>query len=47
MEEDFEGDLRFTSVLFVRHYLKYLMDMFDCFQIEKIYPELLKRLDDS
>ena len=53
LDDDWESGLRFTAVIFMRECLKYLKGKMvesdaDCsMQIRDIYPELLKRLDDS
>jgi dynein assembly factor 5 len=47
LDDDWANDLRFTSVVFVRHLIEYLHECFSEEEYKEIYPELLKRLDDS
>lgn len=47
IDDDWANDLRFTSVIFIRYLIEYLHELFDDEDYKQIYPELLKRLDDS
>lgn len=47
IDDDWANDLRFTSVVFIRHMIEYLHELFNEEDYKEIYPELLKRLDDS
>ena len=47
MDDDWANDLRFTSVVLIRRLIDYLQEVFDAEDYKEIYPELLKRLDDS
>ena len=47
MDDDWANDMRFTSVVTVRKIIEYLHEVFDSEDYKEIYPELLKRLDDS
>lgn len=47
IEDDWAPDLRFTAVVFIKHLLYYLNDIFDDEDYKQIYPELLSRLDDA
>lgn len=47
LDDDWANDLRFTSVVVIRKLIEYLKEEFDGEEQKEIYPELLKRLDDS
>lgn len=47
LDDDWANDLRFTSVVTIRRMIEYLHDVFEHDDWKEIYPELLKRLDDS
>lgn len=47
LDDDWANDLRFTSVVLIKRMLEYLKDVFDDDDYKEVYPELLKRLDDS
>ena len=47
IDDDWANDLRFTSVILIKKLIEYLKDVFDDDDFKEIYPELLKRLDDS
>lgn len=47
LDDDWANDLRFTSVVLIKRMMEYLHDVFDDEDYKEIYPELLKRLDDS
>lgn len=47
LDDDWAGDLRYASVIFIRHLIEYLKDLMDDEDYKEIYTELLKRLDDS
>jgi len=47
IDDDWANDLRFTSVIFIKKLIEYLHEEFDDEDYKEIYPELLKRLDDS
>jgi dynein assembly factor 5, axonemal len=47
LDDDWANDLRFTSVVVIRKLIEYLHERFDGEEQKEIYPELLKRLDDS
>lgn len=47
IDDDWANDLRFTSVVLIRKLIEYLHEVFDDEEYKEIYPELLKRLDDS
>jgi dynein assembly factor 5 len=47
IDDDWANDLRFTSVVLIRKLIEYLHTVFDDEDYKEIYPELLKRLDDS
>lgn len=47
IDDDWANDLRFTSVVLIKRMMEYLSDVFDDEDYKEIYPELLKRLDDS
>lgn len=47
LDDDWANDLRFTSVVTIRRMIEYLHDDFDHEDWKEVYPELLKRLDDS
>lgn len=47
IEDDWASDIRFACVVFVRFLIEYLSPVFDDEDYKEIYPELLKRLDDS
>ena len=47
IDDDWANDLRFTSVVLIKRLMEYLKDVLDEEDYKDIYPELLKRLDDS
>lgn len=49
LDDDWQNDIRFASVVLCRHLLTYLCptSQFDREDYIHIYPELLKRLDDA
>ena len=47
LDDDWQNDIRFASVVMIRHMLAYLKDTFDREDYIELYPELLKRLDDA
>lgn len=47
IDDDWANDLRFTSVIMIRKLIDYLHPVFTDEEYKEIYPELLKRLDDS
>ena len=47
LDDDWANDLRFTTVTFLRYLIEYLHEIFIGEDYKEIYPELLKRLDDS
>ena len=47
IDDDWANDLRFTSVILIKRMIEYLHLVFDDEDYKEIYPELLKRLDDS
>lgn len=47
IDDDWANDLRFTSVVLVKRMIEYLHEEFDDEPYKDIYPELIKRLDDS
>ena len=47
IDDDWANDLRFTSVVLIRKIIEFLHEVFTDEEYKDIYPELLKRLDDS
>ena len=47
MEDDWDNDMRFASVVLMKHILLYIQADFDSEDYKAVYPELLKRLDDA
>ena len=47
IDDDWANDLRFTAVVYIKHLIEYLHLELDVEDYKEIYPELLKRLDDS
>jgi dynein assembly factor 5 len=47
IDDDWANDLRFTSVIMIRKMIEYLKGVLTDEEYKDIYPELLKRLDDS
>jgi len=47
IDDDWANDLRFASVVLIKKLIEYLHEVFDDEDYKEIYPELLKRLDDS
>lgn len=47
IDDDWANDLRFTSVILIKRMIEYLHPVFEDEEYKEIYPELLKRLDDS
>ena len=47
LDDDWANDIRFTAVTFLRHLLEVLHPLFDEEDYKELYPEMLKRLDDS
>jgi len=47
IDDDWANDLRFASIVLIRRLIDYLSPHFDDEDYKEIYPELLKRLDDS
>ena len=47
LDDDWATDVRFTGVVFIRKIIEYLHDDFEHEDFKEVYPELLKRLDDS
>jgi dynein assembly factor 5 len=47
LDDDWATDIRFAGVVFIRKMIEYLHEEFDGEDYKEIYPELLKRLDDS
>ena len=47
LDDDWATDQRFAGVVFIRKMIEYLHEEFDAEDYKEIYPELLKRLDDS
>jgi hypothetical protein len=47
IDDDWASDLRFASVILIKRMIEYLAHVFEDEDYKEIYPELLKRLDDS
>ena len=47
MEDDWDNDMRFASVVLMKHILLFIQAQFGSDDYQAIYPELLKRLDDA
>jgi len=47
IDDDWANDLRFTTVVYVKRMMEYLKEYLTDEDYKEIYPELLKRLDDS
>jgi dynein assembly factor 5, axonemal len=47
LDDDWATDIRFTGVVFIRKIIEYLHEELESEDYKEIYPELLKRLDDS
>mmetsp|Transcript_13554 Transcript_13554/g.9755 ORF Transcript_13554/g.9755 Transcript_13554/m.9755 type:complete len:165 (-) Transcript_13554:234-728(-) len=47
IDDDWANDLRYATVIFVKKLLEYLKEFMTDEDYKEIYPELLKRLDDS
>ncbi|CDW75974.1 heat repeat-containing protein 2 [Stylonychia lemnae] len=47
IDDDWANDLRFASVVLIKKMIEYMNEVFDEEDYKEIYPELLKRLDDS
>ena len=49
LDDDWDSPLRFASIVLMRKLLSYLEGCFgpDALELREIYPELLKRMDDS
>ena len=47
IDDDWANDLRFASIILIKRLIEYLNELFDDEDYKDIYPELLKRLDDS
>ncbi len=47
IDDDWANDLRFTSVVLIKRMMEYLKEIMIDEDYKDIYPELLKRLDDS
>lgn len=47
MEDDWDNDMRFASVVLLKHTLLYVQANFVDDDYKAVYPELLKRLDDA
>lgn len=47
LDDDWVADLRFASVILLRLIMEYVRDEMDYEDFKTVYPELLKRLDDS
>lgn len=47
LDDDWQNDIRFASVVMLKHLLPYLKGTFDYDDYKELYVELLKRLDDA
>ena len=47
LDDDWANDLRFTAVVLLRVMMEHLASKLEADDYQQIYPELLKRLDDS
>lgn len=47
LDDDFSSDIRFASIVLVKVMIKYAGKHFEWDDYKEVYPELLKRLDDS
>lgn len=47
LDDDWANDLRYASVVLMKNAISYNEDEFDREDYQKIYPELLKRMDDA
>jgi dynein assembly factor 5, axonemal len=47
LDDEWGNDLRFASVVFLKVLLQYLQPVLGYQELQEIYPELLKRLDDA
>jgi hypothetical protein len=47
IDDEWANDLRFTSVVLFRKLMEYQGHELDYENFKEVYPELLKRLDDS
>ena len=47
MEDDWDNDMRFASVVLMKHILLFIQAQFCSDDYQAVYPELLKRLDDA
>ena len=47
IDDDWANDLRFTSVILIKRLIEYLHPIWTEEEYKELYPELLKRLDDS
>lgn len=47
MDDDWDNDMRYASVVLMKHTLIFIQANFDSEDYKTIYPEILKRLDDS
>lgn len=47
LDDDWENDLRFASVVMIKYCLEYLKDVFDREDYINVYPAMLERMDDA
>jgi hypothetical protein len=47
MDDDWVAELRFASILLLRKMMEYIREDIEYEDFKEVYPELLKRLDDS
>lgn len=47
LDDDWENDLRFASVVLIKYTLEYLKDVMEYEDFKEVYPDLLQRLDDA
>jgi len=47
LDDDFSSDIRFASIVLVKNMIRYSGKNFGYEDFKEVYPELLKRLDDS
>lgn len=47
LDDDWENDLRFASVVLIKYSLEYLKDVLEYEDFKEVYPDMLQRLDDA
>ena len=47
LEDDWENELRWASMVLLKYLLPFLKDVFDREDYIEVYPEMIKRLDDA